>query len=118
MMFLIIFLLLCLLNKASINGQRATLAQISPTNLGRFDHDLIQPLLQTGQVFHFDNSYLPNPTDMTNEGNVKRVLSILNGNIKQWSFIESQLLEPNVNLGMVSCIAKHRFETFIPRHEL
>jgi hypothetical protein len=29
------------------------------------------------------------------------VIGILQGNIKQWSFIESQLLEPNVNLGMV-----------------
>lgn len=27
---------------------------------------------------------------------------MLQGHIKQWSFIEAQLLEPNVNLGMVS----------------
>ena len=47
-------------------------------------------------------SYLPNPADMTNEGNVQRVMAVLDGNIKQWSFIEAQLLEPNVNLGMVS----------------
>jgi len=54
---------------------------------------------------YYDSSaynYLPNPADMTNEGNVQRVMSVLDGNIKQWSFIEAQLLEPNVNLGMVS----------------
>lgn len=54
---------------------------------------------------YYDSSaynYLPNPADMTNEGNVQRVMTVLDGNIKQWSFIEAQLLEPNVNLGMVS----------------
>lgn len=34
--------------------------------------------------------------------NIQRVVAILQSNIKQWSFIEAQLLEPNVNLGMVS----------------
>ena len=56
------------------------------------------------QSGYYDTSsfpFLPNPADMTNEGNVQRVLSVLDGNIKQWSFIEAQLLEPNVNLGMV-----------------
>lgn len=38
----------------------------------------------------------------TLQGNINRVVTILQNNIKQWSFIEAQLLEPNVNLGMVS----------------
>jgi len=38
------------------------------------------------------------------QGNIQKVIGILQNNIKQWSFIESQLLEPNVNLGMVSVI--------------
>jgi hypothetical protein len=54
-------------------------------------------------------NYLPNPADMTNEGNVQRVMTVLDGNIKQWSFIEAQLLEPNVNLGMVSQLDYHAF---------
>eukprot|EP01040_Poterioochromonas_malhamensis_P004172 gene4173-4465_t len=44
------------------------------------------------------------------EGNIQRVISILQGNIKQWSFIEAQLLEPNVNLAMP--------EIFIPLKHL
>jgi hypothetical protein len=40
--------------------------------------------------------------DSVEEGNMQRVVAILQSNIKQWSFIEAQLLEPNVNLGMVS----------------
>lgn len=38
------------------------------------------------------------------QGNINRVVTILQNNIKQWSFIEAQLLEPNVNLGMVRLI--------------
>ena len=52
-------------------------------------------------AYYDSYSYLPNPTDMMNEGNVQRITTVLDGNIKQWSFIEAQLLEPNVNLGMV-----------------
>lgn len=36
--------------------------------------------------------------------NIHRVITILHENIKQWSFVESQLLEPNVNLAMVSTL--------------
>ncbi len=42
------------------------------------------------------------------QGNIQKVIGILQGNIKQWSFIESQLLEPNVNLGMVRAIMSER----------
>ena len=55
-------------------------------------------------------SYIPNTADMTNEANVQRVMAVLDSNIKQWSFIEAQLLEPNVNLGMP--------EIFIPLRHL
>lgn len=63
------------------------------------------PLVAEAASAYYDSSaysYLPNPADMTNEGNVQRVMAVLDGNIKQWSFIEAQLLEPNVNLGMVT----------------
>ena len=33
---------------------------------------------------------------------MQRIIAVLENNIKQWSFIESQLLEPNVNIGMVN----------------
>ena len=33
---------------------------------------------------------------------VERVVAILQNNVKQWSFVETQLLEPNINMGMVS----------------
>ncbi len=45
-----------------------------------------------------------------NDQSVSRVVSILESNIQQWGFIESQLLEPNVNLGMP--------EIFIPLRHL
>eukprot|EP01038_Epipyxis_sp_PR26KG_P013959 gene13959-18723_t len=48
--------------------------------------------------------------DSLDDGNIQRVVTILQNNIKQWSFIESQLLEPNVNLGMP--------EIFIPLKHL
>lgn len=35
------------------------------------------------------------------QGNIQKVINILENNIKQWSFIESQLLEPNVDLETV-----------------
>jgi hypothetical protein len=35
------------------------------------------------------------------QGNIQGVVNLLQNHIKQWSFIEAQLLEPNVNLGMV-----------------
>jgi hypothetical protein len=46
---------------------------------------------------------LCNPTlvSVKMQHHVKKIINVLEGNIKQWSFIESQLLEPNVNLGMV-----------------
>lgn len=56
------------------------------------------------------------------------MVAILQGNIKQWSFIEAQLLEPNVNLGMVSFLRPFYFrlpkplrfqpEIFIPLKHL
>ena len=69
---------------------------------------------QTNDLFRFDANY-PGarslfPSVMFNnnikdllvdEGSIQRVVTILQSNIKQWSFVESQLLEPNVNLGMV-----------------
>ena len=48
--------------------------------------------------------------DSLDDGNILRVIEVLENNIKQWSFIESQLLEPNVNLGMP--------EIFIPLRHL
>lgn len=51
-----------------------------------------------------------NLKETLDDGNIQRVISILQNNIKQWSFIESQLLEPNVNLGMP--------EIFIPLKHL
>jgi hypothetical protein len=53
---------------------------------------------------------LGNLKDSVEEGNINRVVSILQNNIKQWSFVEAQLLEPNVNLGMP--------EIFIPLKHL
>eukprot|EP01035_Chromulina_nebulosa_P022428 gene22428-29042_t len=44
------------------------------------------------------------------DGNIQKVIDVLQNNIKQWSFIESQLLEPNANLGMP--------EIFIPLRHL
>lgn len=38
------------------------------------------------------------------ETNVHRAIEILKTNVMQWSFIESQLLEPNVDLSMVRLI--------------
>jgi len=48
--------------------------------------------------------------DLLDDTSVERVVSILRGNVKQWHFIESQLLEPNVNL--------HMPEIFIPLRHL
>lgn len=59
-------------------------------------------------LFPFDGTILPK--DIIDDGSVQRVVSVLQSNIKQWSFIESQLLEPNVNLGMP--------EIFIPLRHL
>lgn len=36
------------------------------------------------------------------DANVDKVVDILRSNVEQWSFVESQLLEPAVNLAMVS----------------
>jgi hypothetical protein len=71
---------------------------------------------QVNDFFRFDTNYpsrslFPFANDgrinikdlLVDEGSIQRVVTILQSNIKQWSFIESQLLEPNVNLGMV-CI--------------
>lgn len=67
---------------------------------------------QVNDFFRFDTNYpsrslFPFANDgrfkdlLVDEGSIQRVVSILQSNIKQWSFVESQLLEPNVNLGMV-----------------
>ena len=48
--------------------------------------------------------------DVLDDDGVQKVVTILQGNIQQWNFIESQLLEPNVNLGMP--------EIFIPLRHL
>lgn len=44
------------------------------------------------------------------QNNIQGVVNLLQSHIKQWSFIEAQLLEPNVNLGMP--------EIFIPLKHL
>lgn len=59
-------------------------------------------------LFSFDGSIFPK--DVVDDGSVQRVVTILQTNIKQWNFIESQLLEPNVNLQMP--------EIFIPLRHL
>ena len=56
-----------------------------------------------------DNSLFPFKQDM-DESSVARVMTILEANILQWGFIESQLLEPNVNLNMP--------EIFVPLRHL
>jgi len=43
------------------------------------------------------------------QGNMQGVVNLLQNHIKQWSFIEAQLLEPNVNLGMVSELSRGGF---------
>jgi hypothetical protein len=55
--------------------------------------------LLNNNLFSFTDSQ--NLMDFTTESNINRMISILSSNVKQWSFIESQLLEPNVNLAMV-----------------
>jgi len=69
--------------------------------------------MDVGSMHHlypFDSNSFPKPQDLADDVSVQRVVTILHGNIKQWSFIESQLLEPNVNLGMP--------EIFIPLRHL
>ena len=69
--------------------------------------------MDVGSMHHlypFDFNSFPKPQDLADDVSVQRVVTILHGNIKQWSFIESQLLEPNVNLGMP--------EIFIPLRHL
>lgn len=61
-------------------------------------------------LFPFDSSNTGSLKDSFDDGNIQKVINILQTNIKQWSFIESQLLEPNVNLGMP--------EIFIPLKHL
>lgn len=62
-------------------------------------------------IFPFDGANSPsNLKESFDDGNIQKVINILQNNIKQWSFIESQLLEPNVNLGMP--------EIFIPLKHL
>ena len=56
-----------------------------------------------------DSSVLPSVT-ISDEKSISHVVSILESNVEQWGFIESQLLEPNVNLGMP--------EIFIPLRHL
>ena len=68
----------------------------------RFD---IEPITTSnGHSFQIESFFPTDTGDLTlsDEGSVQRVISILHGNIKQWGFIESQLLEPNVNLAMVN----------------
>jgi hypothetical protein len=55
-----------------------------------------------------DDTLFPNAE--IDDDSIKRVIEILKSNIKQWNFIESQLLEPNVNLDMP--------ELFIPLKHL
>jgi len=56
-----------------------------------------------------ENSIFPLKQGM-DDTSVSRVMSILEANIEQWGFIESQLLEPNVNLDMP--------EIFVPLRHL
>lgn len=42
--------------------------------------------------------------DITDDIDIHKMVHSLQNHIKQWSFIEAQLLEPNVNLDMVSYI--------------
>ena len=81
-----------------------------------------QSKAQSNDFFRFDTNYpsrslfpsvdgrVFNIKDLVDDGSIQRVVTILQSNIKQWSFIESQLLEPNVNLGMP--------EIFIPLRHL
>ena len=81
-----------------------------------------QSKAQNNDFFRFDTNYpsrslfpsvdgrVFNIKDLVDDGSIQRVVTILQSNIKQWSFIESQLLEPNVNLGMP--------EIFIPLRHL
>ena len=75
----------------------------------RFDHALNTKSLPN--LKYLDNVRISDPfQNKVNvdygsfQENVQRVVSILRNNIKQWSFVESQLLEPNVNVAMVSFI--------------
>lgn len=91
--FLLVVLILAIIPK-----------RITPQNeFYRFDQSY--PLRH---LFSFDGSIFPK--DVIDDGSVQRVVSILRSNIKQWNFIESQLLEPNINLGMP--------EIFIPLRHL
>ena len=56
-----------------------------------------------------ENNLFPLKQGM-DDASVSRVMSILEANIEQWGFIESQLLEPNVNLDMP--------EMFVPLRHL
>mmetsp|Transcript_3673 Transcript_3673/g.3275 ORF Transcript_3673/g.3275 Transcript_3673/m.3275 type:complete len:1282 (-) Transcript_3673:161-4006(-) len=49
-------------------------------------------------------NHVNDPKEFINESNMNRVITMLQNHIKQWSFIESQLLEPNVNLAMPEII--------------
>ena len=66
-----------------------------------------QATLNSNEAYH---SYIIASADMTNEANVQQVMAVLKSNIEQWSFIEAQILEPNVNLGMP--------EIFVPLRHL
>ena len=48
-----------------------------------------------------DGSQFPIIDDSFDEGSVNRVIDVLRSNVFRWSFVESQLLEPNVDLAMV-----------------
>jgi hypothetical protein len=64
-----------------------------------FDENNLRTLRQ--QVLPYSSGLISSNTkDHVDETNWHRVLNILQGQIKQWSFIESQLLEPNANIGI------------------
>ncbi len=52
-------------------------------------------------LYAIDNNLFSNPSDIYIDEYAQKIIFALDSNINQWSFIESQSMEPNVNIGMV-----------------